>query len=860
MKNIITLLKNNYISPILLFTISIFIGCTEQSSQKITEKIFINGHIITMDDISPEAEAMAIGNGKIVDIGTSEKMKNDFPEADIVDFQGKTVMPGIIESHGHLLSLGQSFLELNLEGIATPEQVVIKVKERASETQPGEWIIGWGWDEGAWAKNYPENQGLNDASPDNPVYLRGLHGFASWVNNNALEIAGITADTPDPPNGEILKDSSTGRPTGILTNKAQPLVEKYIPPLTSDQIERALQLAIEECLTYGLTTIHEAKTSAIMLQAFRSLKGQNKLKTRIYVMLDVTEQGLIEPFLNKGAEIDEENLLTIRCLKVFVDGALGSRGAAMIEPYSDAPDVKGVIVTMDDSLYQLTVRALKSGFQVATHAIGDLANRITLNAYRRAIEQVPSAKDHRLRLEHAQVTALEDIPKFAPLNIVLSMQPPHCTSDMPWAETRVGSERIKGAYAWRSFLNTGVHLTLNSDFPGETLNPFYGMYAAETRQTLDGKPEGGWYPEQCLTREEVLKGYTVKAAYAGFEENIKGKLIPGMLADFIVLSDDILKISSKELLSLRIEKTYLGGELVYERTKELDRLPDLPEGAQAISLLGDTLYIPVLSDDVREKYQKNLIEAKAAYDANSNDVDAIIWLGRRAAYLGEYRTAIDIYSGGIKKYPNEPRLYRHRGHRFITVRQLTYAISDFERAASLIKGTEDKIEPDGLPNTRNIPTSTLHFNIWYHLGLAYYLQGKSEIALSAYQQCMKVSTNPDALAATSHWLYMTLRRLGKDEQAAQVLEPINAEMDIIENQSYHQLLLFYKGEISQDSLMCKSADALDNATIGYGVGNWHFYNGNQDEAKQIFQKVIQGTQWAAFGYIAAEADLSKDGI
>jgi len=291
------------------------------------------------------------------------------------------------------------------------------------------------------------------------------------------------------------------------------------------------------------------------------------------------------------------------------------------------------------------------------------------------------------------------------------------------------------------------------------------------------------------------------------------------------------------------------------RTSQL--LPELPEGAQAISLLGDTLYIPVLSDDVREKYEKNLIDARAAYEADSNNVDAIIWLGRRTAYLGKYREAIDIYSNGIHKYPNEPRLYRHRGHRFITVRQLTNAISDFEQAVRLIHGTDDEIEPDALPNARNIPTSTLHFNIWYHLGLAYYLQGEFEQALDAYQQCMKVSTNPDALVATSHWLYMTLRRLRGEEQAAHVLEPIHAEMDIIENQSYHRLLLFYKGEISQDSLVSKSADALDNATIGYGAGNCHFYNGNRDEAMQIFQQVIQGAQWAAFGYIAVEADLAR---
>jgi predicted amidohydrolase YtcJ len=534
------------------------------------ESIFLNGHIVTMDESQPEVEAMAVGEGKIVAVGSSAQIKGIYSDAEIIDLQGKTVMPGIVESHGHLLSLGQSFLELNIEGVETPEEVVRKVKERVKETPPGEWITGWGWDEGAWAKHYPDNKALNRVSPDNPVYLRGLHGFACWANAKALAIAGITKDTPHPPHGEILKNPKTGMPTGILTNEAQALLENHIPPLNQDQIERALELAHEECLRNGLTTVHEARTTTKMLNAFRSLKEKGKLNMRVYCMLDAPDKNLIEPFLTEGPEVDPDHLLTIRCIKVFVDGALGSRGAAMMEPYTDAPDVTGVIVTPEDSLYDITVQSLKAGMQVAVHAIGDLANRITLNAFRRAQENVPSAKDHRLRLEHAQVTALEDIPRFAPLGIVLSMQPPHATSDMGWAETRVGPERIKGAYAWRSFLDTGVHFTLNSDFPGETLNPFFGMYAAETRQSPKGKPEDGWYPKQCLTREEVLNAYTVEAAYSGFEEDIKGKIAPGFLADFIVLSDDILTIPSEALLSLEVEQTYLGGVLMYDRKHKID--------------------------------------------------------------------------------------------------------------------------------------------------------------------------------------------------------------------------------------------------------------------------------------------------
>lgn len=550
------------ISVCVLFLL-VFATCKEKSLAPQVEKILVNGHIITLDESNPEVEALAVGKGKILSIGRSDKIMKDYPDAEVVDLKGKTVTPGIIESHGHLLSLGQSFLELNLEGIENPEEVVEMVRKRVRKTPPGEWIIGWGWDEGAWAKNYPDNQALSEVSKENPVFLTGLHGFASWVNDKALEIAGITADTPNPENGEILKDKKTGRPTGVLTNKAQDLLTEHIPPATLEQNERALQLAHEECLKNGLTTVHEANVTSEMLEAFRSLKKKEELNIRIYAMIDGTDEKLIEPFLVEGPEIDPDDLLTIRCIKIFVDGALGSRGAALFEPYSDAPDEKGVIVTPEDALYQITVRALESGLQVAAHAIGDLANRITLNAYRRALEDVPSSKDHRLRVEHAQVVALEDIPRFAPLGIVLSMQPPHCTSDMPWAEVRVGPERVKGAYAWRFFLDTGIHLTLNSDFPGETLNPFYGMYAAETRQTPDGKPEGGWYPEQCLTREEVLKAYTVEAAFSGFEEDIKGKILPGMLADFIVLSDDILTIPSSKLLTLRVEQTYLGGRLVY---------------------------------------------------------------------------------------------------------------------------------------------------------------------------------------------------------------------------------------------------------------------------------------------------------
>ncbi|MBZ5495349.1 MAG: amidohydrolase [Acidobacteriia bacterium] len=529
------------------------------------ERIFVNGHVVTMNDSLPETEAFAVGNGKIVAVGKTGDMRRAFSDAEQINLRGRTVMPGIIESHVHLFSLGKSFIELNVEGITTPDEVVQKVKDRAAQSAAGEWITGWGWDEGAWAKAYPNNEKLSLAAPNNPVWLSGLHGFAGWANAKAMEIAGITGNTPNPPNGEILKDPKTGRPTGILKNDAQALLTRHIPPLSPALMEKPFTLAGEECLKYGLTTVHDANVSKPMLAALMSLANKKQLKTRVYVMLDATDRELIEPFLQHGPYFDANATLTIRCLKIFADGALGSRGAALFEPYSDAPETRGQLTTSQEEIYKLTSRALKAGLQVAVHAIGDRANRVTLDAYEAALKEAPGAKDPRLRIEHAQVIALQDIPRFTRLGIIASMQPPHCTSDMAWAENRVGTERIKGAYAWRAFLDAGVHVPLNSDFPGETPNPFWGMYAAETRQSPDGKPEGGWHAEQCLTRKEILRAYTVESAYAGFEEEIKGQIAPGMLADFIVLSDDILTIPPRALLSLEVERTYIGGNMAYIR-------------------------------------------------------------------------------------------------------------------------------------------------------------------------------------------------------------------------------------------------------------------------------------------------------
>jgi predicted amidohydrolase YtcJ len=555
---------------VLLLVLTLFLGSGVLPRASLPADLaLLHGHIVTMDKARPEVEAMAIQGDRIVWTGTSEDAQKIFPAPRrIIDLQGATVLPGIIDAHTHLIALGESYVRLNLKDVPTEKEIIERVKQKAASTKPNEWIQGWGWDEGKWASHYPTKESLDGVAPNNPVYLVGLHGFAAWANQKALQIAGINSHTKDPENGKILRDGKTGEPTGVLLNTAQDLVAKQIPPMTLEQVKRALELAADECVRNGLTSVHEAKVSAIMIQAFRELIAEGRLPLRVYAMLDGADPSLVAQWLEGGPEIDPHHRLTIRAFKLFADGALGSRGAALLQPYSDAPQTTGVITTPEAQVQELTERSLLKGFQVCTHAIGDAANRMVLNTYESALKKVPQAHDPRLRIEHAQVVAPDDIPRFARLGVIPSMQPAHCTSDMAWAEKRLGPERVKGAYAWRSLLDTGVHLPLSSDFPGETLNPFYGIYAAITRQDPGASPPGGWYPAQRLALEEALRGYTVEAAYAEFEETAKGSIEKGKLADFIVVSNDIRKIAARKILSTRVLQTFIGGKIVYDASVE----------------------------------------------------------------------------------------------------------------------------------------------------------------------------------------------------------------------------------------------------------------------------------------------------
>jgi len=554
--------------PICVLLVLVLLPLAKSGSPPVSatpDLLLLNAHVITMAPGQPSAVAIAVSAGRIAWVGTDADSRRLYPgAASVLDLHGATVLPGITDSHTHLMELGKSLLQLNLKDVPNDKEAVERVKQRVAAAKPGEWILGWGWDEGKWAAHYPDNRALSAVSPNNPVYLVGLHTFAAWANKRALVLAGIDKNTADPENGKILRDPQTGEPAGILLNHAQKLVESHIPPMTLPQVEQAIELAARKCVRNGLTSVHEAKVTPIMVDAFRDLVRKNRMPLRVYALLDGDDQQMVATWLQRGPEIDPQHRLTIRAFKLFADGALGSRGAALLEPYSDAPQTRGLMTTPEPAVYDLTRRALRRGFQVCTHAIGDRANRAVLDAYEQAMREVPTARDPRLRIEHAQVLAPQDIPRFAKLGIIASMQPTHCTSDKAWAEARLGPQRVKGAYAWQSVLKTGAHLPLSSDFPGETLNPFYGIYAAITRQDPQGNPPGGWYPEQRLTLAEALRGYTLEGADAEFEEKDKGSIEAGKLADFTVIDLDPAKVPPKDILNTRVLKTIVGGQVVYD--------------------------------------------------------------------------------------------------------------------------------------------------------------------------------------------------------------------------------------------------------------------------------------------------------
>ncbi len=509
--------------------------------------VIINAHIYTLDSAHPAATGLAVRGDRIVAVDSRVDALIG-PKTRKIDAAGATIVPGLIDSHGHMEGLGDILETFDLREVRTVEEIASIVKKAAASRAKGEWIRGRAWDQTNWGGTFPTHDALTAAAPNNPVYLTRVDGHAGWVNWRALEIAGITKDTADPDGGKILR-AANGEPTGVFIDRAQGLVTRKIPASTAEQVKRRLELAAKECARLGLTTVHDAGISAADLAAYRELLRENKLPVRVYAMIG-GEGDLWRRYLKRGPEIGDR--LTVRTIKLVADGAMGSRGAAFWQPYSDDPGNTGLLILNRETIERIGREAYGHGFQVATHAIGDRANRTALDAYGAILK---GRNDRRWRIEHAQIVSLPDFRLFAENSVIASVQATHATSDMRWVAQRIGPDRIAGAYAWQRFLKAGIHMPNGSDFPVESPNPLLGLYAAITR--------GGWTPDQRLSPEQALRSWTVEGAYAAFEEDRKGRLAPGMLADFVVLSDDILSGDPARILKAHVKMTVLGGEVVY---------------------------------------------------------------------------------------------------------------------------------------------------------------------------------------------------------------------------------------------------------------------------------------------------------
>ncbi len=523
--------------------------------------------VYTVDAARPKAEAVAIRGDRLVLVGSNdEALALRGPATRVIDLRGATIVPGIEDAHGHFTGLGESLIDLNLRGTTSYGQIVEMVRQRAASARPGEWIRGRSWDQNDWpGGDWPTHQKLSEVAPGNPVYLTRVDSHAALVNKAALDAAGVTRATKDPDGGRLIRDAR-GEPTGVLIDTAQRLVAARIPPPSNEQLEDQILRADSEARRLGITMVHDAGTTPAVVEIYKRLIDQSRLKTRLYVMLRGPME-MLEPELKKGPIVNYGNHhLAVRAIKIGADGALGSRGAALIEPYSDEPTTSGLMTTPPDEIYRQTLAASRAGFQTCIHAIGDRGNRVTMDVFERVQSEVPGARDLRMRNEHAQILDAAEIPRFATLNVIASMQATHATSDMPWVPARIGDERTaEGAYVWKRLLDSGVTLANGSDFPVEEANPMLGIYAAVTRQDPKGEPANGWMPAERLNREEALKSFTWSAAYAAHAENDLGSLEAGKLADLVVLDRDIMTVDPKAIPDAVVRFTVIGGEIVYER-------------------------------------------------------------------------------------------------------------------------------------------------------------------------------------------------------------------------------------------------------------------------------------------------------
>jgi predicted amidohydrolase YtcJ len=537
----------------------IMIACTD--AEKVMILHDINGYTFQQDELI-EFEALAIQNGKVLAIGTMSDMAADFPDANLISGNGSTVLPGLIDAHAHVMGLGFQELDIDVSGIESLEETLQIISEFAKDNPDIEWLTGRGWNQVLWESNeFPTANDLDAVSDGRPVWLTRVDGHAGWANNAAMDLAGITNETEDPQGGRIIRDGN-GEATGIFIDTAMDYISEIIPERTSRERETALELATEKMASNGITSVHDARVDDVDWELYTRFADQGRLKTRIYAMIGGTGATFDKLAENGPVENYADHMLALRSVKITADGALGSRGAALLEEYDDDPGNRGLFFYDQGELNEMVFKGVSLGFQMNIHAIGDAANRQVLNAFEFVARELENG-DLRHRVEHAQIVHPDDIPRFAELGIIASMQPTHATSDMNMAEDRVGQDRIRGGYAWRTFLDQGTVIAGGSDFPVEAVNPFYGLYAAVTRQDFHGNPPGGWYPEHSLSREEALKMFTVHAAYAAHQEEIIGSLTPGKYADFIMIDKDYFEIETSDIWKIKILETWVAGERVY---------------------------------------------------------------------------------------------------------------------------------------------------------------------------------------------------------------------------------------------------------------------------------------------------------
>ena len=539
------------------------------SAAEDVDLIFVNGNVYTANERQPQAEAIAVKKDRIVFVGSNEdarKLASD--QTRVVDLRGHTVVPGMTDSHCHIFGIGEREMNLNLEGTNSREDFLAKVKGRIAQTDRGKWIIGRGWIETFWKPpQFPSRTDLDKIAPDNPVFLTRADGHAAIANSAALKIAKIDKNAANPFGGEILKDKTTGEPTGMLLDNAMDLAAKNIPKPTEAEREKAFLLGIEREIGLGWCEIQNAGSHADDIKIIRKCFDEGKVKLRfINAVYGPGEDA--QQFLREGSTISAyDHHFTQRTIKVIFDGALGSRGAALLKPYSDALDTSGYLTEKEEDLQPMFEDALRRGIQVETHAIGDRANRVILDLYEQAFKAVMperrKIREPRWRVEHAQILDPSDLPRFAKLGVIPSMQPSHAISDLFFAPTRLGMERLAGAYAWQSLIQSGCIIAGGSDAPVERGELMIEFYAAVARKSVKGFSGEGWHPEQAVSREQALKMFTLWPAYAAFEENNKGSIEVGKLADFTVLSNDIMRIPELEILKTRSEMTVIGGEILF---------------------------------------------------------------------------------------------------------------------------------------------------------------------------------------------------------------------------------------------------------------------------------------------------------